>query len=270
MKRTLGPIAAGLLMAAFSIQSVAAAPGGGASFTLAPNPLQISSATGWYNSGFALLTTKKTIALTDATVSSPANFNVWPGTGTCGSYGAAGQPVPANTTCTIQVTFHSTTDGTFSAQLSVAECLKWHLSTSGAMACDRAATPQRVSVNGTSLSTPADLRIIGVNTDDHGPIGDADYRIDVVNHGFTIANPGFYIESHWSTDNVLDEADTFAGYYVNVGGVPPNGAGLPVWMTSASAPGPEDQFLIVEVDHGDLVPESDETNNVFVAPLAPH
>src|SRR5262245_53499874 len=148
------PVIAGVVLALASTQLVAAAPGGGATFTLSPNPLQITSATGWYNSAFALLTTKKAIALTDATVTNPANFNVWPGSGTCGSYGAAGQLVPANTTCTIQVTFHSYTDGTFAASLSVAECLKWHLGPSGAIVCDRAASPQRINVSATSLSTP--------------------------------------------------------------------------------------------------------------------
>jgi len=272
MKRTLAPIGVALLIALGSAQSVAAAPpaGGGSSFTLSPNPFSITAAVGWYASGLVTVSTTKSVALAGPATSSDPHFDDING-GTCWSqYLAHGQKIPANVVCSISIRFFSATAGTFTGTLSVSECTKWHLGPTGAIVCDKAAAPQRIGLTATAMTGLPDMTVLGVNFDVVGPNGPADYLVALINQGWHQTEGPLWVDLYLSADNVLDDGDVAVASTVVNPGIPPAGAGWTVLLNGSTDPTPTDLYLIVELDHGRMVEDSNRDNNIFVTPLPPH
>lgn len=73
------------------------------------------------------------------------------GTGTCLTTWA--NQVPANSSCTIDLQFAPNTGHPFQATLTIASCMKWHLS-NGLPACDMSHYAASVSLTGTGLDIP--------------------------------------------------------------------------------------------------------------------
>jgi hypothetical protein len=274
VKRILMPVVAGLLITVVAAQTVVAAPGGGGTtttFTLSPSQLSFTTPIGAAGLNYVTVTTKtKAIAIANPANSSNPRF-IDTTNGTCWtSYGALGQKVPPNTSCTIAVSFYANVLGTFTGTLSVSECLRWHLSASGGIACDKAGTPQTVALTGTSIVGIPDLAVLGIVFDTVGPNGPADFRVDVGNLGLAVVQPGVYFEAWYSDDPVIDFDDTPAATGITTGPIGPTTGVTPVWVNAWVQPSATDQYLIIDLDHGNVIEETDETNNVFPAPLSPH
>ena len=68
------------------------------------------------------------------------------------AYESLGMRIPRQTTCTIQVGFHSEQAGTFTGQLVVYRCTHWHLDpTYGMILCDATGGSETVDLVGTAL-----------------------------------------------------------------------------------------------------------------------
>jgi hypothetical protein len=66
------------------------------------------------------------------------------------SYEALGNRIPAHTSCTIQVGFHPTVPGSYSATLTVYRCTSWHLDpTFGFILCDTLDGSRSMNLTGT-------------------------------------------------------------------------------------------------------------------------
>ena len=266
MKRILMPVVAGLLLAVVAAQAAQAAPGGGGgstttTFTLSPTQLTFTTPVGAAGLAYVTVTTKsKPVAMGQAT-SSFFRF-IDTGGGSCWtSYGALGQKIPANTSCTIAVSFSANILGTFTGTLSVAECTKWHLSASGGILCDKPATPQTVALSGTSINGIPDLAVLGVVRNTVGPNGPADYRVDVTNPQIALVQPGVMVDGWWSTDDLLSEDDVPAGSGVTTGPIGPVTGAAPVWINAPTPPTPEQLYLIIDLDPYHMVEETNEDNN---------
>ena len=267
MKRILMPVVAGLLLAFVAAQAAVAAPGGGSggstttTFTLSPTQLTYVTPVGWGGVEYVTVTTKtKPVAMGQATSSLFRFLDT--GGGTCWtSFGAVGQKIPANTSCTIAVSFYANEVGTFTGTLSVAECTRWHVSASGGIVCDKAGTPQTVGLSGTAIVGVPDLTVLGVVLDTVGPNGPADYRVDVTNTQIAVVQPGVQVEGWWSTDEVLSEDDLPAGSGVTTGSIGPVTSVTPVWINAPSQPSAEQLYLIIDLDPYHVVEETDDTNN---------
>jgi hypothetical protein len=65
-------------------------------------------------------------------------------------YEALGDPLPAHTTCTIQIGFHPEAVRSYNATLTVRRCTHWHLDlTSGVIVCDALDGSRTASLTGT-------------------------------------------------------------------------------------------------------------------------
>jgi hypothetical protein len=75
-------------------------------------------------------------------------------TGTC--YLDWGYQVPANTSCTVDVTFAPLVGQPFSADLTVSSCMKWHADVNNTTlaTCDRVRDSVTVSLDGTGVNLP--------------------------------------------------------------------------------------------------------------------
>jgi hypothetical protein len=64
-------------------------------------------------------------------------------------YEALGNPIPAHTSCTIQVNFHPEAVGTYNATLSVTPCTSWTTDpTHGWVVCSATGVPETVALTG--------------------------------------------------------------------------------------------------------------------------
>jgi hypothetical protein len=115
-----------------------------------------------------------------------------------------------------------------------------------------------------------DMTVLGVNFDVIGPNGPADYLVALINQGWHQTEGPLSVDLYWSEDNLLDDGDLAVASTVVNPGIPPAGAGWTVLLNAPTDPPPADLFLIVELDRGLMVEDSDRTNNIFVTPLPPH
>ena len=130
-----------------------------------------------------------------------------------------------------RLSFYANVVGSFTGTLSVAECLKWHVSPSGGIACDKAAAPQTVGLAGTSFIGVPDLKVLGVVLDTVGPNGPADYRVDVGNIAPAVVQSGVYLEGWWSSDEGIDGDDLSACSGLTTGPIAPDAGVTPVWIS---------------------------------------
>src|SRR6185369_17588611 len=171
--------------------------------------------------------------------------------GTCWqSYGALGKPVPAKTSCTIQVSYMPTGPGPYSNTMTVYECKKSHPDpTYGFLVCDLRDGSQSFHLAGT-VQLP-DLRITNITVGDGGatPFG---YIVTIENIGVVAADlTGVLVQGYYSPDN-----STYDGATQNpaCGSTFDDGDSLAVDATRtvtigcALGPGQLDQYLGVKVD----------------------
>jgi hypothetical protein len=141
-----------------------ASPPGAAGFSLSPSSLSFSALSGCFDPGcydyqFVTVATTRSVV-----IQNPATFTgdigPWGGGymifgdtqgGTCWSlYEALGNPIPAHTSCTIEVGFHPPSVGAYSATMTVSRCTSWHLDpTYGFILCDTLDGSKSVDLTGT-------------------------------------------------------------------------------------------------------------------------
>jgi hypothetical protein len=233
-------------------------------FTLSPDPVSFVAVLNGFDYEFVTLTTgNKRVYM-----SSPQSTNLpfFDTQGDCWqSYGALGQPIPARTTCQLEIGFHPTAAGPYSDTLTVTACKRWHLDpTYGFILCDTLDGSASVGLEGTVLILP-DLVVSGITLGDGGvsPYG---FRVTVQNQGDISANiSGVTVQGYWSADGTTFDPDNQnpacgqsfpSGTLVGIGG----SATLTVNCPAANVSGEE--YLGVEADIGDAIVEKDETNNV--------
>lgn len=269
MKRARAAIAMAVAFLVVTSSAALAAPGGqgggGAgnnqvSFVVSPQNLSFSTQAGTPQTQTLTVTTKKASTVVNPTTSSDSHF-VDTQTGTCWTqYAAIGQKIPQKTSCTIVIQFSSASAGSFSGTLTVTECRAFRL-VSGVFVCDQAAGSLTVGMAGTATPSEPDLLIADIEftTPSH-------YFVTVANEGTGPASQSV-VQGYYSIDDQLDGADTAACGQSTPGGIAA-GASAEVEIDCGFVPGPNQLYLIVEVDSGNLVQESDELNN-RVAVLLP-
>jgi hypothetical protein len=110
--------------------------GSTASFKLSAAHAGLSTAVGGFDfSDITVTTGPDPVVIRDPATTSAPFWDTQ--SGTCWQhYEALGNPIPANTTCTIQVGFHPSAVGEFSATLTVTQCTSWSLDpTYGMISC---------------------------------------------------------------------------------------------------------------------------------------
>jgi hypothetical protein len=156
MKRLLViPAAALAALAITPVQGAAAPPPG---FDLSPTSLSFTAAVDSFQYQFVTVTTSRRLVIQNpATLSGDVSrtdggsifFDTQ--AGSCWQqYEALGDPLPAHTTCTIQVGFHPDAVRSYNATLTVSRCTHWHLDpTFGFIVCDALDGSKTASLTGT-------------------------------------------------------------------------------------------------------------------------
>lgn len=131
MKRFLSIALVVLAFVATAPRQIGAAPPTG--FTLSPSTLSFSTAVDTLQFQFVTVTTHRRLVITNpATITGDTTrtdgFVIFGDTqaGSCWQqYESLGNPIPANTTCTIQVGFYPEEAKTYNATLTVSRCTHW-------------------------------------------------------------------------------------------------------------------------------------------------
>jgi hypothetical protein len=124
------------------------------SFTLAGPATDFSSATGTITFQNVTVTTNNhKVVINDPASFSPSTPFSDTQSGSCWQkYESLGNPIPANTSCTIQVGFLPTAAGPVSATMTVTRCTSWTTDpTYGFIVCSAFDSSQTLTVNGTGL-----------------------------------------------------------------------------------------------------------------------
>lgn len=264
---TLRATLASALLAAAALAAgigpVAAAPA--PPFTISPSGLSFDTTLNTIVYDTVTLTTGKQRVV----VEDPASIG--PGTpfadtqaGTCWqSYGALGKPVPAKTSCTIQVSYLPTGAGPYSQTMTVYECKKSHPDpTYGFLVCDLRDGSASFSLNGT-VRLP-DLLITDITLGDGATT--YGYQVTIKNVGVVAADlTGVLIQGYYSPDSTTYDGATqtpACGTTFNNGDSLAVNATRTVTIGCAGGPAQLDQYLGVKVDAGSDLIESDEANNI--------
>jgi hypothetical protein len=143
-------VAIGMALAALALTTggVAAAPP--AAFTVSPTSLEYGSV--FINDSLTqtvtVVTGRKDVVL-DMETNNGQYFDA--GTGTCLT--SFTYQVPANTACTIDLTFAPFVAGPFPATMTISSCMKWHL-LDGLPSCDMSHFSVSVSLDGSGENLP--------------------------------------------------------------------------------------------------------------------
>jgi hypothetical protein len=270
MKRLLLTVAAAAAAAVIvPLQAGVAAPPG--KFTLSPSSLSLSAPAGsTYPDDYAFAY----VTVTNPTghpivIQNPASFDdshffdTQTGIGSCWqTYEVFGNPIPGKASCTIQVGFHSTTEGTFTGTMTVYRCLSWTLNANGGIQCIDLDGSKTVSLTGTATSALPDLSVDAIAfTPDLQPDS---YTVTVKNQGTGSADlTGVFVQGYYDPSaGTWPGADPACGTSFSSGTTLAAGATTDIVVSCSLAPGPADAWLNVKVDATDALTESDETNNV--------
>jgi len=234
-------------------------------FTLSPDPVVFEALLNGADFEFVtLMTGNRRVFMGSPQATNPPFSDTQ--AGTCWqSHGALGEPIPARSSCTIQIGFHPTAAGPYSDTLTVTACKKWHADpTFGFVVCDTLDGSASVGLEGTVLVLP-DLVITSITLGDGGasPYG---YRVSVQNQGdASVDLTGVGVQGYWSADGTTfdpDNQNPACGTSFADGTTlfPTQSTTLTVGCATGNVSGEE--YLGVEVDGGDAIVEKDETNNV--------
>ncbi len=183
--------------------------------------------------------------------------------GTCWqAYGAIGLPVPARTSCTIQVGFHPTAAGTSNDVMTVYACKKSHVDpTSGFLLCDTRDGSRTVNLVGNALP---DLIVAGISFTKPSDYPAYSYTVTVRNQGLGSALlTGVGVQGYYATGAGIWPTDNPAcGTGFNSGTTLAPNVSVDIVVGCSGAPPAGDSFLVVKVDFSEVLIESDETNNV--------
>jgi hypothetical protein len=138
------------LTVAFAIAALHGAAAPPVGFMLSPSSLSYSTAAGSFEFQLVTVTTKGAVVIQNPATVTGDNAFFDTQAGSCWqNYGALGKKIPPHTSCTIQVGFHPTAPGSYSAVLTVYRCTSWHLDPNGLIFCDTLDGSQSVNLTGT-------------------------------------------------------------------------------------------------------------------------
>lgn len=143
-----------------AVLAVAPLPAGGTppiAFTLSPASLSFSTAVNTFQYQFVTVTTSRAVV-----IDNPATVTGVPARGDGGAiffdtqagscwqqFEVFGNPIPANTSCTIQVGFHPDAAQLYSGTLTVTRCTHWGFNAFGGIACTSFDGSHSVTLSGT-------------------------------------------------------------------------------------------------------------------------
>jgi hypothetical protein len=143
-------LATGLVAAAMALTAGGAVAAPPAAFTVSPTSLEYGSV--FVNDSLTqtvtVVTGRKDVVL-DMETNNGQYFDA--GTGTCLT--SFTYQVPANTACTIDLTFAPFVAGPFPATMTISSCMKWHL-LDGFPSCDMSHFSVSVSLDGSGENLP--------------------------------------------------------------------------------------------------------------------
>jgi hypothetical protein len=121
-----------------------------AGFTVSPSNLSYSTATNTSQFQLLTVTTSRPVVIQNPTIATDPVFQDTQAGSCWQGYEALGNKIPNHTSCTIQIGFHPTAPGNYSATLTIKRCTQWHIDpTFGFILCDATDGSQTVTLNGT-------------------------------------------------------------------------------------------------------------------------
>lgn len=219
--------------------------------------------TGSPSTGFVRLTTgKKATAFENPVTFDNTEFTDSP-LGSCwGDYLANGRLIPKNTTCLIAVRFSAAASGERSATMTVRECRVTTVDDDGRVRCASIAGSVSLTVNGIGTDPP-DLVPTAVTRS-----GTSDYTVTIANNGSGRAGDTV-AQGYWSVDPIFHPTDSPACGSTLLGPIEPGTTNNSLFVGCSIGPSAGEDYLIVELDPGQVVGESDDGNNMFVLWLNP-
>jgi hypothetical protein len=118
-------------------------------------------------------------------------------------------------------------------------------------------------------SDPPDLNVSSIVLTDTTNMGGWSYDATVSNLGTGPAPVGVWVIGWWSKDAIIDAGDNGACERTAASGIPAGGS-LTISVECGQAPSQAHKFLIVQVDRGNTIAVTNETNNITVLTLPPH
>jgi hypothetical protein len=246
----------GLILGFWAPESVAAP---GPPFSLSPDPLALSAPVGGFGYGFATVTTAhRAIVIQNPATFGTSTFSDTQAGSCWQSYESVGNPIPKQSSCTIQVGFHPSALGSYSDTMTVTFCKKWHVS-GGQVVCDSTDGSRSITVNGTATQPDLIVQAIAFTAPANYP--PHSYTVTVKNLGNGSADlSGVALQGYYSPNTTYPGDNPACG--TTMSGTLTPGATTDVPVGCSFAPAAGDTYLVVKVDATNVLAESDETNNV--------
>jgi hypothetical protein len=235
-------------------------------FTLSPSKLSFTAEVGSFDYQMVTLKNRKNTPLVIDPLTTFSDPNFWDTqAGTCWQwYESLGYEIPAKATCTIQVGFSPKAAGTSSGSMAVYQCETWEVTDAGQITCSSTGFSQKISLSGSAVAPEVALTITAIV---FGAPGTPQANTD---HPYTVT----VLNSGTATADISSVG--IQGYYDPTAGTWPGEVGAcGVTMTGTLAPGatkdvpvgcsqqpPSGYYLVVKVDAGDNLAESQEGNNI--------
>lgn len=259
--------AAVVAMGAGALSAVPAGAAPRAGFTLGPSVTVTAPVTGAgsASTGFVRLTTGRKATAFESPVSFGRTEFRDSQIGNCwDQYLANGQLIPKNTTCVIAVQFQAAALGAYSTTMTVRECRNTTVDNDGRVRCVGLAGSASLTVNGTGTQPPdlVPTNVVRSTTNFH-------YTVTFANNGSGPAGDTV-VQGYWSPDQIAQDVnDAGACGTTFFGAITAGSMNNTVVVECSAGPRTTDEYLIVELDPGNVVGESNDTNNIFVLWLNP-
>lgn len=176
-------------------------------------------------------------------------------------YLSQGVPIPARSTCTIQLGFHP--DAVFADYMDVLfvfVCPEWHTGDDGEVVCDSTSAWDTVALHGVGTAPPLGPDLV-VDSIQLGTGYDNTWTVTIGNAGDTTADlDGVVVQGYQSADTTIGGTDTGACGSTIFDQTLAPGATYD-FQVGCSAVFTSGNYLIADLDITDAVTESDETNN---------